>query len=161
MSSDEAFLVQLLGALDAAGLEAIVVGTTAAILQGVPILTEDVDLLIRDTPKNRQKLEDLCATLGVSRPIEISPASPTLRLVGADVDVDILFDELSGGLSFASIRSRALSIPIGDAVATVACLPDVIHSKRAADRPKDRAQLHMLDSFVAVKRALDEDAEGD
>ncbi len=159
MSSDEAFLVQLLEALQAADLEAIVVGSTAAILQGVPILTEDVDLLIRDTQRNREKIERLGAALGAARPVQISPLSPTLRLVGADVDVDILFDELSGGLSFASIRSRSLAVPVGEQVATVAALDDVIRSKRAADRPKDRAQLPMLEGYLAVKRALDEDPE--
>ncbi len=90
-----------------------------------------------------------------------TPGHPgrTLRLIGADVDVAILFDELCGGLSFASIRTRSLAVPVGDQVATVAALDDVIRSKRAADRPKDRAQLPMLEGYLAVRRALDEDSE--
>jgi hypothetical protein len=156
MSSDQAFVIELLRALQAARLEAIIVGTTAAVLQGVPLMTEDVDLLIRDTPRNREKLERLRLELGRGPAIEISPLSRVLRLVSEDdIDVDILFDEL-GSSSYAGIRSRSLSISIGEMTATVASLDDVIASKKAANRPKDRAQLPMLENFVRVKRAVDE-----
>lgn len=157
MSYDEAFLVELLRALRVAKLEAVIVGTTAAILQGVPLMTEDVDLLIRDTPKNREKLATLCAELGRGRPVQITPLSPTVRLIGADdIDVDVLFDTLSGDLSFASVRARSVQIAVGETTAAAASLEDVIRSKQAANRPKDRAQLPMLESFLRVKNALDE-----
>lgn len=55
MSPDENFLVRLLGALAKVRLEAIVVGSASAAMQGVPVLTEDVDLLVRDTPRNRRR----------------------------------------------------------------------------------------------------------
>ena len=42
MSPDESFLIKLLRALADVRLEAIVVGTGAAAMQGVPIMTEDV-----------------------------------------------------------------------------------------------------------------------
>jgi len=35
------------------------VGSVAALLQGAPITTEDMDILVRDTPKNREKLHQL------------------------------------------------------------------------------------------------------
>lgn len=156
MSSDDAFLAALLQALANVKLEAIVVGGAAAILHGVPILTEDVvDVLVLDTPQNRTKLDELCEQLHRSRPVLISPLSTAVRLISEDeLDIDVLFDEISGGLSFASLRSRSVAIAIGDHTATVACLEDVIHSKRAANRPKDQAQLPMLESFVRVKRAV-------
>ncbi len=160
MSSDDAFLAALLQALATVKLEAIVVGGTAAILHGVPILTEDVDVLVRDTPQNRTKLDKLCDQLHRSRPVLISPLSTAVRLISEDeLDIDVLFDEISGGLSFASLRSRSVAITIGGHTATVACLEDVIHSKRAANRPKDQAQLPMLESFVRVKRAVDDASE--
>ena len=60
MSPDEAFVLRLLEALDSAGLEGLIVGMTGAALQGAPAMTQDVDLLIRDTPKNREKLRKRC-----------------------------------------------------------------------------------------------------
>lgn len=53
MSSDESFLQDVVAALDRVGLEAIVVGTVAGVLNGAPVMTQDLDLLVRDTPKNR------------------------------------------------------------------------------------------------------------
>jgi hypothetical protein len=73
MSSDEAFLELLLQALHDSGLEAIVVGTVAAVLQGAPIMTQDVDLLIRDTARNRGKLDKLCAAPGEVQLVQPSP----------------------------------------------------------------------------------------
>jgi len=49
-SSDDSFLRDLVRALEVTGLEAIIVGSTAAVLQGAPVMTQDVDLLVRDTP---------------------------------------------------------------------------------------------------------------
>jgi len=47
MSSDEAFVLEVLAALRDSGVEAIVVGSVAALLQGAPLTTDDMDVLIR------------------------------------------------------------------------------------------------------------------
>ncbi len=155
MSSDEAFLEELLRALGSSGLEAIIVGSVAAALQGAPITTQDVDLLIRDTPRNREKLNKLCERLGEVKLVQPSPVSRTLSTVGTAVQVDILFDELpSTRARFESLRSRSLKVPIGQQVAVVASLEDVIASKAAADRDKDRAQLPVLKNTLKVIRKL-------
>ena len=62
-SKDETFLYELAIALQNVGLEAIVVGNMASILNGAPVLTQDVDLLVRDTPLNRRKLKRLATEL--------------------------------------------------------------------------------------------------
>ncbi|MCL2725646.1 MAG: hypothetical protein FWD69_14525 [Polyangiaceae bacterium] len=46
-SSDEDFVESVARALEASKLDAIVVGATAAVLQGAPLTTQDVDLLVR------------------------------------------------------------------------------------------------------------------
>ena len=155
MSSDEEFLSVLIGALSKVRLEAIVVGSTAAALQGAPIVTLDVDLLIRDTPMNRRKLKDLVRTLNATGPVEISPLTNSVTITGARVPIDIIFDMLSGGLSFHSLRSRSKKVKIGDQEAVVADLADIIRSKKAAGRLKDKAQLPILEATLKVKRELD------
>lgn len=157
MSSDEVFLEELLRALNAAGIEAIIVGSVAAVLQGAPLMTQPVDLLIRDTPRNREKLARFCSELGEVQLVQPSPCSRTLSTVGTAVQVDLLFDELpSAHTRFESIRSRSVKVPIGDQIAVVASLEDVIASKAAADRDKDRAQLPVLRNTLRVRRKLDE-----
>lgn len=112
MSPDERFLVMLLGVLKDVGLEVVVVGSTAAVLQGAPVMTHDVDLLIGDTPRNREKLVELCRALG-AHPMEVSPLSSVRTLVGADIPIDILFDSLPGALQFEALSSRVVrSTPV-------------------------------------------------
>jgi len=154
LSSDEAFVLQVIAALDSVRLEALVVGNVAAILQGVPVTTQDLDILVGDTTLNRTKIDELGALLG-ARPREISPLTRTLRIDAQPASVDVLFDELSGGLRFEPLRSRAIPVALGEKTALVARLEDVIASKEAANRPKDQAQLPVLRDALRVKRALD------
>lgn len=154
MSSDEAFVEEILAALGESELEALVVGSVAALLQGAPIATEDMDVLVRDTPANREKLKRLEARLG-RRAVQLSPLSSTLRIPTPRAHVDVLFDTLSGGLRFESLRSRCREIRLGEQVAHVAALEDVIASKEAAGRPKDLAQLPILRDTLRVRRALE------
>ena len=154
MSSDETFLREVMLALDRVGLEALVVGTVAAVLNGAPVMTQDLDLLVRDTPKNREKLAKLAAALQIAAPVEVSELSRSVTLIGGALPIDILFDALPGGLTFEALRSRSSRIQIGDSAATVASLGDVIASKEAAGRPKDLAQLPMLRDTQRVRGAL-------
>jgi hypothetical protein len=154
MSSDESFLRDVVAALDRVGLEALVVGSVAAVLNGAPVMTQDLDLLIRDTPKNREKIGKLSAALQIAAPVEVSEPSRSLTLLGGALPIDILFDALPGGLTFEALRSRSSRVQIGDSAAIVAALGDVIASKEAAGRPKDVAQLPILRETQRVRGAL-------
>src|SRR5512133_3092367 len=109
LPSDELFVAEVLRALNDVGLEAIIVGSVAAALQGVPIVTLDLDLLVRDTPANREKIEELAKRLGAARPISIGPLTSALRIIGSSAPVDVMFDEISGS---QSLRSRAQRIVV-------------------------------------------------
>jgi hypothetical protein len=61
---------------------------------------------------------------------------------------------LSSGKSFASIRSRAAKIRVGNRMAWVASLDDVIAAKEAAGRVKDKATLEILRQTRSVTNAL-------
>lgn len=154
MSPDEPFIVTVVRALSATRLEAIFVGNTAAALQGVPVTTQNIDLFVRDTPGNRDKILQFCTALGAARPVNVSELTSTQTILGCAWPIDLLYDQLIGGLEFASVRSRSHSIPLGDTTATVASLTDVIRSKEIADRPKDRAVLPLLRDALAVIKAL-------
>jgi hypothetical protein len=156
LSFDEAFLLDLVRALRSVGLEAVIVGATGAYLQGAPVMTRDIDLLVRDTPKNRAKIDRIGEVLGTGRPVELSELSKVLRLVGARVPIDFLFDTMAGDLSFASVRSRSVTKTIGSETVTIASLEDIIRSKEVAGRPKDLAMLPILRDALRVKKALEE-----
>jgi predicted nucleotidyltransferase len=153
MSSDEAFILEVLAALRDSGMEGVVVGSVAALLQGAPLTTDDMDVLIRDTPANRNKLKELEQRLG-GKAVALSPLSSALRITTRHANLDILFDEIPGGLGFQGLRARSARIDLGDVVAVVASLEDIIASKEAAGRPKDIAQLPILKDTLQVIRAL-------
>ncbi len=158
MSSDlsEKTLVALARALRAAKLEAIVIGNTASMLNGAPVTTQDIDLLIRDTRSNRRKLARFAEEIGGSAPMPVSELSEVEWIEGRlAVPVEIHYDRISGGLTFSSLRSRAQLVVVGDEKLVVAALADVIRSKRAAGRPKDRAVLPILRDTLRVKKKLE------
>ncbi|MCI0424098.1 MAG: nucleotidyltransferase [Acidobacteria bacterium] len=154
MSFDESFLAELLEALSQSGLEVVLIGNTAAILHGVPVMTQDVDLMIRDQPRLEQKLKQFASAFGVrlTRPYE--PTSQVIRAIGRPVTIDFV-RALSSRKSFASIRSRAARVRVGKRMVWVASLEDVIAAKEAAGRPKDKATLGILKEAQRVKRALE------
>jgi hypothetical protein len=158
MSPDDRFLHGLLDALERVHLEAIIVGATAAIMQDAPVLTRDIDLLIRDTELNRRKLEELSRHLGGAAPAPVSELTSTLRILGTEIPIDILLGRIAGGLTFESLKSRAVRIEVGRHTAWVATLEDVIRSKEAAARPKDLAMLPILKDTLRVKKALEEES---
>jgi len=53
----------LLEALSSAGVEFIIVGGVAAVLQGAPITTTDLDIVHRRTPENVARLLDVLLKL--------------------------------------------------------------------------------------------------
>lgn len=152
-SSDEAFVERLARALHDCRIEAVVVGVTAAVLQGAPLTTQDVDLLIRRTPKNEAKIALLCNALDFVR-LPVIENIETLR--GVTGQVDVIYDAMTPNLRFESVRSRASRMTLGGTKILVASLEDVIRSKRAAGRPKDIAALPTLEDTLRVRRALEE-----
>lgn len=94
--------------------------------------------------------------IGGSAPTPASELSKDQWIEGdLAVPVQIHFDRIAGGLTFSSIRSRAQSVMVGDEKLAVAALADVIRSKRAANRPKDRAVLPILRDTMAVRKKLE------
>lgn len=137
-------------------LQAVVIGNAASMLNGAPVTTQDIDLLIRDTKLNRRKLARFAAEIGAAAPRPISELSNVHSIEGGlSVPVEIHFDRIAGGLTFSSIRSRAQVVTVGSEKLAVADLADVIRSKRAANRPKDRAVLPILRDTMAVKQKLE------
>jgi hypothetical protein len=116
-------------------------------------MTQHVDLMVRDHPRLEEKLKQFAKAFGVrlTRPYE--PTSQVIRATGRPVMVDFV-RTLSSRKSFASIRSRAIRVRVGNRMVWVASLDDVIASKEAAGRPKDKATLEILRQTRSVTNAL-------
>ncbi len=132
-------------------LEAVLIGNAAAALQGSPVTTLDLDFMFRKTPSNLGKLRRLAddADAIILRPYY--PASGLYRIVRDRDGLQLDFmTKVDGIRSFASLRKRAARVSFGRHALLVASLADIIRSKKAADRPQDRAILPIL------RKTLDE-----
>lgn len=153
MSFDEGFLTELAEALARAKLQVIFIGNAAAILHGVPVMTQDVDLMVRQHPQLQKKLQKFADIFQVSLIQPHEPFSKIIRAVGRPVSIDFVL-KLFSGKSFESVRSRAMKVRLGQRMVSVAGLEDIIAAKEATGREKDKATLPALKNALRVKKAM-------
>jgi len=140
------FLTIIAEALQAVGLEAVLVGNAAAALQGAPVTTLDFDFMFRKTPTNLRKLKKLARRLNAVILRPYYPASDLYRIVVEDTGLQLDFmSALTGISSFSSLRLRAQRVAFGHGRLWVARLEDIIASKRKLGRPRDLAVLDVLE----------------
>ncbi len=130
----------------AARLDAVLIGNAAAALQGAPVTTVDFDFFFRKTSRNLAKLKAIARALDATVMRPYYPVSDLYRIMRDRDSLQIDFMGAIHGLrSFEGVRDRASTIEIGGVPVLVASLDDVIRSKRAAGRPRDRAVLEILE----------------
>ena len=82
------------------------------------------------------------------------PVSGLFRVTAEDETLQIDFMATVHGLrSYNSVRSRATAVDVGGETLLVASLADIIASKKAANRPRDRAVLDALNATLQEKKA--------
>lgn len=134
-------------ALTAVRLEAVLIGNAAAAIHGAPVTTVDFDFMFRVTPVNLRKLKCFADRLQAVILRPYYPTSALYRVVNDDLGLQADFmPAIHGVRSFNSLRSRAQAISLGPYRLWVASLPDIIASKRAAGRPRDKAVLDVLEA---------------
>lgn len=154
----------MLAALEAAKVRYVVIGGTAAAIRGATHVTFDLDV----TPeRSRENLERLAAALRTlnARLAEVPPdVSASFQLDGSSLGngsiwtfetdhgrLDVTF-EPSGTQGYRDLRRDADETEIDGMRIVVASLADVIRSKEAADRPRDRAVLPDLRRTLELQR---------
>jgi predicted nucleotidyltransferase len=126
-------------------LDAILIGNAAAALHGAPVTTLDFDFFFRKTPGNLRKLKSFARGLGATVLRPYYPVSDFFRVVRDQDGLQVDFmSRIHGVRSFEGLRSRAETVEIDGIPLRVAALSDIIRSKRAAGRPRDRAMLEIL-----------------
>jgi hypothetical protein len=146
-------LYSVVAALAEVRLEAILIGNAAAALQGAPVTTVDFDFMFRATSPNLAKLKRFAQRLEAVILRPYYPASNLYRVVNDDRGLQADFmPAIHGVKSFNSLRSRAEKIELAGRPLWVADLADIIASKRAAGRPRDKAVLEVLEATLREKR---------
>ena len=125
----------------------MVVGMTAAIIQGAPCVTLDTDLWVNVPERQYMRLINLSLRLGATAVRQTVVALTDEKLVN-------LCYSISGVASFSTEYRRAKLAEWEGSIVRVLALDRVIRSKEAADRDKDRAMLPLLRDIAASRKRL-------
>lgn len=152
--------------LNEEGVIYVVVGGFASVILGSPLPTEDIDLLPERSDENLARLAAALRRLNarirtdgdpVEAPMDaafLASMPFMLNLVTDFGIVDLTFDPSGPLHGFSDWNAAASSEEVADGlVIRVASLDDIIASKRAADREKDRRALPYLESLRDVLRS--------
>ncbi len=131
----------------------VLVGGLAAQTHGNTRMTNDVDLIPKPDPQNRERLAKALRALNarVLNPghedLEIDaamlPRATIWQLATPHGDIDVLH-EAPGAAPYGQLRERALVIALDDVRIAVAGRDDLIRMKLARGRPVDRADVAAL-----------------
>lgn len=153
----------ILEALARHGVEFVVIGAWAAVAQGSPIPTRDVDVVPSRDEANLQRLSRALSELDARVPVPgaeplpfghdaTSLASAAFwNLTTKHGDLDITFVP-SGTTGFADLTRDAETIVLRGTEIRLASLADIVRSKEAAGRDKDRRALPVLRELLAMQR---------
>lgn len=134
-------------------LDAVLIGNAAAALQGSPVTTLDLDFMFRKTAGNLTKLRRIADDLQAVVLHPFYPASELYRILRERDGLQFDFmAKVDGIQSFDLLRSRSATTRFGRYDLKIASLEDITASKKAANRPQDRAVLPVLRKR-SVKRA--------
>lgn len=160
--------VAVLRALELHGVRFVMIGGIAARLRGAPLLTEDLDITPDSNTDNLERLSAALAELGArlrtaTDPDGVAfPFDPALLEVGdawtlvtGYGDVDLIFTP-TGTAGYSDLVRDADEMTVSEdgVKVLVAALADIIRSKEASGRDKDRAALPLL------RRTLEEAGDG-
>ena len=146
----------LLEALGALGVRYLIVGMGAALIEGAPGTTQDLDLWFGSI--DAERLSEAARRAGGLYTSGFGLQPPAIGGEGLD-RVDVVLTA-SGLESFEIEMMGAHDYDLDGIRVKVLPLERVIASKRAAKRPKDSAQIPMLEAALAARRARKENEEG-
>ncbi len=160
--SAEFSVTSLLGRLAAGGVDFVVIGGIAVIAHGYARNTEDLDICYAPDEANLDVLGrvliDLGARLrGIEEEIPFVPDARTLRgmqILTLDTQaggLDLLV-EPGGSPSYDVLKARAERVDLDGVEILIASVEDLLAMKRAANRPRDQADIEALETIARLRR---------
>jgi hypothetical protein len=120
---------------------------TAALLQGAPATTLDIDLWIDLQPRQYMRILNLCRSLGAE------VVANTVVVFEGTVTVNFLY-RVDGLGTFDYEYRSAIEMKWHGRQVSVLPLEKVYQSKKSIGRPKDLAVLPILERTIALRKKL-------
>lgn len=152
--------IAILTVLQQHGVVFVVIGGWAAVAHGSPLPTRDVDVVPEQGSDNLTRLSAALTALdarvrhGDDEPLPFRhdaaslAGSSLLNLTTIHGDLDIV-SAPSGTQGYVDLRRDAIEVTLRGTPVLLASLADVIRSKEAAGRDKDRRSLPVLRELLA------------
>lgn len=145
-------IVDLIQSLVAHEVEFIIVGGIAAVLQGAPVNTLDLDVVYARSPANVERLLQVLAKVGAvyrDDPRRLQPTrshleSPGHKLLETQHGPLDLLGTIEKDTAFEDLLGDAEWLDIGGTPVRVLSLPRLIRAKELLSRPKDQSMLTVL-----------------
>jgi Nucleotidyl transferase AbiEii toxin, Type IV TA system len=138
--------VEMLSELSAAGAEFLVVGAHALAAHGVPRATGDIDIWVRGSPENADRVLSALTRFGAPlfdlRREDLTRPGTVFQIGQPPSRIDILSS--ISGVAFEAAWPRRLLVEIEGVAVPVLAREDFIANKRAAGRAKDLSDLALL-----------------
>jgi hypothetical protein len=149
-------LTTLLAELAASGVEFILVGGLAAVAQGAPVTTHDIDIVPHRTADN---IDVLCQFLRThsaqyrGRPDRLEPAAHALlgtghHLLSTDLGPLDVLGAIEGGRDYEALIPHAITIDLDGRQLRVLSLEMLAELKRLSPHPKDKLMLAILEAMI-------------
>jgi len=142
--------LRLLGVLQKRKVRFMVVGLSAATLQGAPVVTQDVDLWFENLGED--KISQALREVGTAY-VPPSINNPQI-LAGAGAELFDIVIRMDGLGTFAEEIKNCVDIPLRRHKLKVLGLERILASKTAANRPKDRLTIPVLRDALATTQSI-------
>jgi hypothetical protein len=147
---------RILELLEQHGVEYVVVGGVAAVLQGAPVTTFDLDTLIKVDPQNVDRVAGALAALDARyrehhmlRPSREDLAAGGHLLLMTDSGPFDVLSFIGGGRRYEDVAGSAVTLAVGSLAIKVLPLKALIEEKKALGRDKDLAVVRLLEAVLA------------
>jgi hypothetical protein len=132
--------------LNSNGVEYVVVGAVALAHHGVPRYTGDLDVLVRNSPDNAQRLEAALAAFGLAalglKAADFADAYRVIQLGVAPNRIDVLTSLT--GLTFDQAWASRVEVAVAGTRVNFIGREALILNKRLTGRAQDKADLEAL-----------------
>ena len=154
----------ILEGLARAGVEFILVGGLAAVVQGAPVTTMDVDIVHRQSPENIARLMAYLASIDA---IHRRPDDKRIKPQAGDISgkghalfktrlgpIDVLA-VIEGGRAYGDLLEHTVEIEFRNHTIRVLDLEMLVQLKKASPDPKDRQRLPVLEETLRQLKESD------
>jgi len=128
----------------------MIVGLSAATLQGAPVVTQDVDLWFENLGESEM--------LAALREVDAAYVPPSVinppMLVGEGAELFDIVLRMDGLGIFADELKNCVEIPVGRYKLQVLALDRIIASKKAANRTKDKLTIPVLEDALVARQSV-------